>query len=394
MTNKYIVSLSWSSGISIHYSQARDVVRSLQVIAQTLDEQLNLARTSNTEFDTSVAGGPQAVYDEFLADMTGTLQTTQWNINDEALAISAFLAYMSGQGQKSEQGIAQTIRDFFNGSIGTDDSRWAEWQQWIIDHKEMWRLGGHIHNLFISEELEVVLAGLGPVGAVAGMALYAAGPILTYLENYEEEPYLIRGSQIAIIDAVIDTSNPLSRLNSGIQISGVISAERLDFMAEHYNIDPTLSEAMYDNAKRLRDTLRQGDLSNVQYDLVRLAVDVDFLAPMCAMNKWAENMTSIGVDAPQQWLDSTGLSYEHYNLSEDLSHLGDTLGSTLQAWSEMPDTAFDASISASAGQTTHYINNTDLPDGVKDSLNNAATSVVEYCNETSLFDTIGDLLPF
>lgn len=269
----------------------------------------------------------------------------------------------------------QQARGLLNGDA--NGAQWADWQRFIIGGSPAFKFMGDLIGVFAP--LKEVLTYLGVIATPATGGTSAGGVIakdliiggasagLKYLENYEQEPDLVRGGGIAIYDAVLgwglDKIPPVlvgQWVNSIHQASGALETAGVIGNAYVSEIPPGLRESVVGVAQNYYHTMAATDVTNFRYDLARLAYDVN--------------------QDPGKFF-------------QDLGRLGETTTNFFTGVANYPEALVDLQVAKSVTNTVDVVNRLPLSDSFKQTINHTATNFVEFIQKNTILDMMVSLVP-
>lgn len=267
----------------------------------------------------------------------------------------------------------QEARGFLSG--GVSSAEWADWQRWIIDGKPAFKFAGDLIGVFAP--LKEVLTYLGVIAAPPSGGTSVAGVIakdviigsfsagLKYLENYEQEPDLVRGGSIAVYDTVLGwllDKHPVGLIgqwvNSVHQLAGTIETTNVIGNAYLSEIPPGLRDSVVGVAENYYNTMAATDVTNFRYDIARLIYDTN--------------------QDPGRFFTDLGL-------------LGQTTADFFTGVVNYPEAMIDLRIANTATNVVDTVKRLPLPDSFKQSVNQTATNFVQFIQQNTVFDMVGSL---
>jgi uncharacterized protein YukE len=400
--------------IRVNYDDLHDASQQLLALADELAFALRglHAEREALEFDGYWLGQGAAVfYDEFDQITLPALQRLVTALNN---ASSIFVQPTIARWEDAETEAARNLLHMLSAFVtqGAQDSTAPPGSNaasailsgdsasnLILKGKPYFKLAGDMLGLLPAEALLValgivpeptvskVLAGLGAVAMVSG-------PVLTYLENFDEEPQLARGMTVAVTDDLLGKAIDLTVagaavqwLNSFDQVQGTLDVAVGYLMADNLNLSDEMEKQLRASAERRYENLADSDLTNIRYQLSRTIVS--------AVGTSLNTLDSLGVETAGDVSEILGLTPEKNNLGENFKDLFGSVVDVVGATMTRPLVETDLTIMKGAAVAEHVVNESGLPDSLKQAFSaniNGWTQQLQQESE-SLQDTIKRVLP-
>ncbi|RMG77222.1 MAG: WXG100 family type VII secretion target, partial [Chloroflexi bacterium] len=238
-------------------------------------------------------------------------------------------------------------------------------------------------------------AGFGTLAVMTGISA-----ILKYGEKFGEEPNLIRGGSIAMLDAIMGSAIDLTGVGTAIQLGnsihqtyGGLEVAFSRSIAEFTNtsISPEMHDALFTTTQNYYDAMSKTDPTNIRYEVARLAYDLHSAPRQAVVNQLHE----WGVPGADLLGSVTGTP-----VNSDFN-LGTSVGRVWTATTDMfvgavhyPETWVEMKMAQGVAIFNSAINHSPLPSDFKSAITETTDGAMSLLANTSVTDAALSLMPW